>query len=36
MAALELGRGPRREDPHRIDVVILGRHRPRVHHAHVA
>ena len=35
MAALELGRGPRREDPHRRDVVLPGRQRPRVHHRHV-
>ena len=36
MAALELGRRPRREDPHRGDVVVAGLHRPRVHHGHVA
>jgi hypothetical protein len=36
MAALELGRGPRREDPHGGDIVVLGRHRPRVHHGQVA
>ena len=36
MAALELGRRPRREDAHRGDVVVPGRHRPRVHHGHVA
>ena len=36
LATLELGRRPRREDAHRGDVVVLGRHRPSVHHGHVA
>ena len=36
LETLELGGRPRREDAHRGDVVVLGRHRPSVHHGHVA
>jgi hypothetical protein len=36
LAALELGRRPRREDAHRGDVIVPGLHRLRVHHGHVA
>ena len=36
LAALELGRRPRREDAHGGDVIVPGRHRAGVHHGHVA
>ena len=36
MATLELGRGPRREDAHRGDVIVSCLHGSRVHHGHMA
>jgi hypothetical protein len=35
MAALHLGRRPRREDAHGGDVIVAGLHPPGVHHRHV-
>jgi len=36
VAALELRRRARGEDPHRLDVLVPGPHRARVHHGDVA